>query len=330
MLLILRVLVVLCLGGCSFIAWSDSVTVSMPKGLTEHQRFTAYPYIARAQESLARGDSKRAIIYYQHVVERVPDNGDLVQLLAQAWHHSGDDKQARAILRQYLDKYPHNQAILLALARLPLQLPDVHTREQLLSWQQGCDTALDPRCLVSVARKGMEIGALDISWQLLSSAELQNSLQGRDMMAELATIATSRGEWQLADNCYSVMDHRATLTPQQYENWFLVLQQMHNDRRIVDLQAQGVMNTPQMQLALANTLESRGEKQKLQEYLESHYPLFTDSKDEHRWVEMIYGYSARPVKTVARYRAVIKSHRAAASRRHAVPSSPPVHRQLAH
>lgn len=283
----------------------------LPAGLTDFQQFKVYPYLMRAREALARGDSKSALENYRHAHDLVPDNVELTLITAQAWHEDGHDGKARQVLRHSLRSQPDNLRLQAALEKLPLHLPEVHTRDRLVRWQAGCEHSPDRRCLSSVAQKAIEIGALDIAWQVINQPELINGLPGRDLLTQLAQVAIMQSQWVLADNCFSSMDHRATLAPKQYEQWFDVLQHLQDDRRILDLQAQGVMNSPQMQLEYARSLAARDERVKLADYLESHFPYFTDARGERHWIQLIYQGSRHPVQLAKNYRAMLKKHNTA-------------------
>lgn len=278
----------------------------LPPGLSDYQQFRVYPWLVRARDAQARGDHPAALESYRHAYRLASDNVELALRVARAWHQAGHDGKARQVLRHQLRQHPDDPRLQAALEELPLHMPEVHTRERLVRWQAGCERSPDKRCLESVARKAIEIGALDIAWQVINHPALINGLPGRDLLARLSQVAIDQGNWVLADNCFSSMDHRATLTPEQYEQWFRILQLLGNDRGILDLQAQGVMNTPKMQLEYAQSLATRAEKAKLADYLESHFPVFSDRKNEHAWIQLIYRGARHPVQQARAYRAALK------------------------
>ncbi|MCV5331582.1 phage receptor, partial [Escherichia coli] len=92
-----------------------------------------------------------------------------------------------------------------------------------------------------------------------------------------------------------------TLSAAERRQWFDVLLAGQLDDRILALQSQGIFTDPQSYITYATALAYRGEKARLQHYLNENKPLFTTDAQEKSWLYLLSKYSANPVQALANY-----------------------------
>ncbi|WP_058910147.1 NfrA family protein [Entomohabitans teleogrylli] len=267
-------------------------------GLSDYQYFRVYPFLDRGQKALKNRDEKQALENFQHALQLAPDNSGLTLILAEAYRQFGHDDSARKLLSRQLKKDPNNPALRQAFDVLPEKLPQIRNRADLLAWKATCDAV---RCWQQVARQALTMGELEVASQISQENALRDSEEGRELTSELAQRAIGLSNWSLADESFARMDRRKTLSEEEYQQWFAILLRLRHDDRILDLQRQGVMNSPDMQLAYAQSLARRGETQRLRSYLKQRQPRFNQQGDEYNWLWLLATRSENPPQAVADY-----------------------------
>ncbi|NIF31641.1 tetratricopeptide repeat protein [Enterobacter sp. Cy-643] len=252
-------------------------------GLSDYRYFKVYPHIERAQKALKANDEQRAISSFQHARELAPDSVRLTLWLAEAYRHFHHDDKAIALLNEQLRKMPGNAQVRQALDAIPRPAKNVTTREQLLAFNNECNASPSVSCRAEVGNFAVQLGALDIALQQFNDDAFRTSPSGHTLINNLTQRAIYLQEWQTADRGFALQDRLATLSEEQYQQWFAILLHLGRDRRILDLQQQGVMNTPGMQLAYAQSLAERKKHPELENYLSSHKPAFDTDSEKHNW-----------------------------------------------
>lgn len=268
-------------------------------GLSDYAWFKVYPHLERGQKALKANNEARAISSYEHAHEMAPDSVRLTLQLAEAYRHFGHDGRARALLEQQLLKTPNDKSEREAHDVIPVPEKKINTVEQLLALQNACDVAPSIPCRSTVAQNALRLSQLEIAKNQLSDRAFRDSAQGRALANNLSQRAIFLQQWQMADQSFALMDKQKTLSEAQYQQWFAVLLHIRRDERILDLQRQGVMNTPGMQLAYAQSLAERDAIKPLQHYLASRSPAFGSESEERNWLRLLATYSAEPGRAVA-------------------------------
>jgi adsorption protein A len=270
-------------------------------GLSDYSYFKVYPHLQRAQKAMKENNEAQAIKSFKHAHEMAPDSVRLTLWLAEAYRHFGHDDQARALLDEQLRKTPKDKDVHLARDAIPMPEIEVKTVAELLALQTACDAEPSIRCRGEVGRHAISLGQLNVAKAQLSDRAFSRSPQGRQLVDELSQRAIFLQQWQVADQSFALLDQQQTLNEAQYQQWFAILLFMQRDERILDLQRQGVMNTPGMQLAYAQSLAQRKAIKPLQRYLAAHRPRFNDVNEENNWLRLLATYSPEPGKAVAEW-----------------------------
>lgn len=87
-------------------------------GVTDHQRFVAYPHLERAFVAQARNDRDTTLRHLERVRELLPQNPAIALYLADAYRHFGEPARAGALLRAQLAFTPGDAQVAGALAAL--------------------------------------------------------------------------------------------------------------------------------------------------------------------------------------------------------------------
>lgn len=268
-------------------------------GLSDYRYFKVYPHLARAQQALKENNESRAIESFKHAHEMAPQSVRITLWLAEAYRHFGHDDKARALLDEQLRKTPNDEDVRLARDVIPLPEQKVETIDALHAQQTACDAHPSVQCRSEVGRNAIRLGQLNVAKMQLSDPAFRHSLRGRALTDELSQRVIFLQQWQLADQSFALLDEQQSLSEAQYQQWFGILLFMQRDERILDLQRQGVMNTPAMQLAYARSLAQRKAVKPLQRYLSRHNPVFALANEEHDWLALLAMYSEDPGKAIA-------------------------------
>lgn len=270
-------------------------------GLSDYRYFKVYPHIERAHSALQANDEMRALSSFEHAHEMAPESLRLTLWLAEAYRHFGHDKKARVLLESELSKRPQNAQLQRALKAIPVAAAQIKTREQLLAFQKKCDAEPGTRCRSEVGNYAITLNELDIARAQLSDAAFRHSIEGQQLADNYTQRAIFLQQWAAADQGFALLDGEATLTNAQYQQWFAILIHTQRDGRILDLQSQGVMNTPGMQLAYAQSLAERKALTALRRYLASHNPVFETASEERNWLRLLATYTQQPGQSVANW-----------------------------
>lgn len=252
-------------------------------GLSDYRYFRVYPHLERAQKALKANDEQRAIGSFQHAHQLAPNSLPLTLLLADAWRHFQHDDKARELLSQQLRKTPGNMQVRAALDAIPQPAKNVIRREQLLRMAEECNLSPSEACRQEVGHYAVNLGELDLALTQLNDEAFRVSSGGQALLNNLTQRAISLQQWQMADRGFALHDRLATLNDEQYQQWFAILLHLGRDRRILDLQQQGVMNSPGMQLAYAQSLAERKKFSALRVYLAGRNPHFSTRSEKRNW-----------------------------------------------
>ncbi|WNJ81938.1 tetratricopeptide repeat protein [Cedecea neteri] len=255
-------------------------------GLSDYRYFKVYPHITRAKKALQANNESRAIDSFQHAHKLAPESIRLTLWLAEAYTHFNHNDKAIALLNEQLRKTPGNVQIRQALDAIPRPEKIIATREQLLALDAECAGSPSVVCRAEVGNYAVRLGELDIALQQLNDEALRTSSQGQTLINSLTQRAIELQKWHFADRGFALHDRLVTLNEEQYQQWFAILLHLERDRRILDLQRQGVMNSPGMQLAYAQSLAKRKAYPALRAYLASHHPRFTSETEKRNWRDL--------------------------------------------
>ncbi|WP_255483505.1 tetratricopeptide repeat protein [Cedecea sp. P7760] len=252
-------------------------------GLSDYRYFKVYPHITRAQKALSSNNEQRAIHSFQHAHELAPESIRLTLWLAGAYRHFRHDDKAIALLSQQLRQTPGNVPIRQALDAIPRPAKKITSRKELVALHEECGASPSVVCRAEVGEYAVRLGELDIALMQLNDEAFRVSAEGQMLINDLTQSAIALQKWHMADRGFALHDRLVTLGEEQYQQWFAILLHLERDRRILDLQQQGVMNTPGMQLAYAQSLAERKKYPALKAYLASHHPQFTADSEKHNW-----------------------------------------------
>jgi len=274
-------------------------TTQQQLGLSDYRYFKVYPHLARAQQALKKNDEAQTVASFQRAHEMAPESVQITLWLAEAYRHFGHDDKARALLDEQLRRTPDDKNVRLARDVIPVPEQKVETTAALHALQNACDAHSSIQCRSEVGRHAIKLSQLNVAKAQLSDQVFRHSPQGRVLINELSQRAIFLQQWQIADQSFALLDEQQTLSAAQYQQWFAILLLMQRDERILDLQRQGVMNTPGMQLAYARSLAQRNAIKPLQRYLARHHPSFESASDEHDWLRLLATYGEDSGKAVA-------------------------------
>lgn len=270
-------------------------------GLSDYRYFKVYPHLERGYKAIKENNEARAISSFEHAHEMAPENPQLTLLLVEAYRHFGHNEKARKLLDEQLRKTPDNAEVLRARDVIPVPERKVESLADLTALQRECDAAPTIKCRSQVVSNAIKLGELNIAKTQFVDRTFRLSQEGHMLAGELSQRAIFLKQWQMADQSFALMDEQKTLNAAQYQQWFAILLQLHRDDRILDLQRQGVMNTPRMQLEYAQSLAQRNALSLLQRYLAGHHPAFETANDEHTWLRLLATYSQNPGQAVAQW-----------------------------
>ncbi|GDX03991.1 tetratricopeptide repeat protein [Buttiauxella sp. A111] len=270
-------------------------------GLNDYRYFKVYPHIERAHQAMKANDETRALSSFEHAHEMAPESVRLTLWLAEAYRYFGHDKKAQAFLKDELRKKPHNPDLQRALAAIPVPEPQINTLGDLLALQKQCDAEPTVDCRSKVGNYAIKFNQLSIARAQLSDPTFRHTHAAQQLTNNYIQRAIFRQQWTAADQGYALLDSDATLSEAQYQQWFAILLHMRRDQRILDLQSQGVMNSPGMQLAYAQSLAERHALMPLRHYLTSRKPAFNHPAEERNWLRLLATYCKEPGKTVANW-----------------------------
>ncbi len=276
-------------------------TAQRQLGLSDYRYFKVYPHLARAQRAIKENDEARAVASFQHAHEMAPESVQITLWLAEAYRHFGHDDKARALLDEQLRKTPDDKNLRLARGVIPVAEHKVETIAALYALQNACDANPSIHCRSEVGEHAIKLSQLNVAKAQLGDRAFRHSPQGRALIGELSQRAIFLQQWQTADQSFALLDEQQTLSEAQYQQWFAVLLLMQRDERILDLQRQGVMNTPAMQLTYARSLAERNAIRPLQGYMARRHPGFESASEEHDWLRLLATYSEDPGKAVANW-----------------------------
>ncbi|MDW9336079.1 phage receptor [Escherichia coli] len=177
----------------------------------------------------------------------------------------------------------------------------VTTVEELLAQQKACDAAPTLRCRSEVGQNALRLAQLPVARAQLNDATFAASPEGKTLRTDLLQRAIYLKQWSQADTLYNEARQQNTLSAAERRQWFDVLLAGQLDDRILALQSQGIFTDPQSYITYATALAYRGEKARLQHYLNENKPLFTTDAQEKSWLYLLSKYSANPVQALANY-----------------------------
>jgi len=274
---------------------TDVGTSAKALGLSDYRHFVIYPHLEKALRAQQQNDEKTALTEFRHIHEQAPDNVPLTLYLAEAYRHFGHDGQAQQVLSEQLKRHPNDPRLLQQLAAIPQKVEVVNTVEQLQALQKRCDATPTTRCRSETGQYALKLGQLDIAQAQLTDSEFSQTPEGKDLEQGVLQRAIYLKDWRNADDIYSRRNQRGTLTAAQQQQWFDVLTAGQLDKRIEQLQSQGLMNSPEQQLAYASTLATRDKRDDLQRYLSNHRPRFDTTAQEQNWLYLISRYGQDPI-----------------------------------
>lgn len=117
-------------------------------GVTDYQRFVAYPHLERALAAQARNDRETAIKHLERVRELLPQSPGSALHLAEAYRQFGEPARAEALLRAQLAITPGDAKVASALAAVT---PPTATAKALSTTKQAPDTPVEPAPAVAEA-----------------------------------------------------------------------------------------------------------------------------------------------------------------------------------
>ncbi|XNM77717.1 hypothetical protein ACLK19_03830 [Escherichia coli] len=126
------------------------------------------------------------------------------------------------------------------------------------------------------------------------------SPEGKTLRTDLLQRAIYLKQWSEADTLYNEARQQNTLSAAERRQSFDVLAGQLDDW-ILALQSQGIFTDPQSYITYATAPAYRGEKARLQHYLNENKPLFTTDAQEKSWLYLLSKYSANPVQALANY-----------------------------
>ncbi|EZJ44656.1 phage receptor [Escherichia coli] len=146
-----------------------------------------------------------------------------------------------------------------------------------------------------------QLAQLPVARAQLNDATFAASPEGKTLRTDLLQRAIYLKQWSQADTLYNEARQQNTLSAAERRQWFDVLLAGQLDDRILALQSQGIFTDPQSYITYATALAYRGEKARLQHYLNENKPLFTTDAQEKSWLYLLSKYSANPVQALANY-----------------------------
>lgn len=293
--------VLICSALISAPAFAEENTTQQHYGLSDYSYFKVYPHIERGHQAIKDNNEARAISSFEHAHQMAPDNPQLTLFLVEAYRHFGHNEKARKLLNEQLQKTPNNADVLQARDVIPVPDRKIENLADLTALQRECDADPSIKCRANVVSSAIKLGELNIAKAQFSDQVFRFSQAGHVLAGELSQRAIFLKQWPLADQIFSMLDEQKTLSEGQYQQWFAILLQMQRDDRILDLQRQGVMNSPAMQLIYAQSLAQREARIPLQRYLASRHPAFDSANDEHTWLRLLATYSRNPGEDVAQW-----------------------------
>ncbi|HGZ0704851.1 phage receptor [Escherichia coli] len=255
----------------------------------------------RTPGSLPGTKTQMTIREFEYIHQQVPDNIPLTLYLAEAYRHFGHDDRARLLLEDQLKRHPGDARLERSLAAIPVEVKSVTTVEELLAQQKACDAAPTLRCRSEVGQNALRLAQLPVARAQLNDATFAASPEGKTLRTDLLQRAIYLKQWSQADTLYNEARQQNTLSAAERRQWFDVLLAGQLDDRILALQSQGIFTDPQSYITYATALAYRGEKARLQHYLNENKPLFTTDAQEKSWLYLLSKYSANPVQALANY-----------------------------
>ncbi|EPK8037552.1 TPA: hypothetical protein OL577_004257 [Escherichia coli] len=283
-------------------ALADNIGTSAEElGLSDYRHFVIYPRLDKALKAQKNNDEATAIREFEYIHQQVPDNIPLTLYLAEAYRHFGHDDRARLLLEDQLKRHPGDARLERSLAAIPVEVKSVTTVEELLAQQKACDAAPTLRCRSEVGQNALRLAQLPVARAQLNDATFAASPEGKTLRTDLLQRAIYLKQWSQADTLYNEARQQNTLSAAERRQWFDVLLAGQLDDRILALQSQGIFTDPQSYITYATALAYRGEKARLQHYLNENKPLFTTDAQEKSWLYLLSKYSANPVQALANY-----------------------------
>ncbi|HBB5032572.1 TPA: phage receptor, partial [Escherichia coli] len=283
-------------------ALADNIGTSAEElGLSDYRHFVIYPRLDKALKAQKNNDEVTAIREFEYIHQQVPDNIPLTLYLAEAYRHFGHDDRARLLLEDQLKRHPGDARLERSLAAIPVEVKSVTTVEELLAQQKACDAAPTLRCRSDVGQNALRLAQLPVARAQLNDATFAASPEGKTLRTDLLQRAIYLKQWSQADTLYNEARQQNTLSAAERRQWFDVLLAGQLDDRILALQSQGIFTDPQSYITYATALAYRGEKARLQHYLNENKPLFTTDAQEKSWLYLLSKYSANPVQALANY-----------------------------
>lgn len=278
-------------------------------GLSDYRHFVIYPHLEKAIRAQKNNDEQTALREFAEVRRREPHNVALTLYQAQALRHFGHNKQAYAVLAEQLKHHPGDKRLEESLAAIPVEPMAVTTVKALLAQLQQCDAAPDVRCRSEVGQNALRLGELKVAQAQLTDPAFASAPQGETLRNAILQRAIYLRQWEVADTLFSEREQQHGLSAAEQRQWFTVLLAGKNDERLQARQAQGLFTSPEYSLAYATTLEQRGARARLQDYLAQHQPVFQTPEEEKRWLYLLSRYSAQPEKALAQYSARFSENR---------------------
>ncbi|MFO6427425.1 phage receptor [Escherichia coli] len=284
-------------------ALADNIGTSAEElGLSDYRHFVIYPRLDKALKAQKNNnDEATAIREFEYIHQQVPDNIPLTLYLAEAYRHFGHDDRARLLLEDQLKRHPGDARLERSLAAIPVEVKSVTTVKNCLPSKKRA--TLRRPCVVAVksGRMPCRLAQLPVARAQLNDATFAASPEGKTLRTDLLQRAIYLKQWSQADTLYNEARQQNTLSAAERRQWFDVLLAGQLDDRILALQSQGIFTDPQSYTTYATALAYRGEKARLQHYLNENKPLFTTDAQEKSWLYLLSKYSANPVQALANY-----------------------------
>ncbi|VEJ56545.1 NfrA family protein [Pragia fontium] len=271
-------------------------------GLSDYHRFIIFPHFEKALRAQKNNDEKTALSEFEYMHQQFPDNIAITLYLSESYRHFGHHDKALQLLRQQLKKAPNNTQLQSAYAAIPVEITPINNLEELLAQERQCHSQPDPLCRSRIGQSALNLAKLDIAARQLTGS-FADSPQGTTLREAILQRAVYLKQWQYADEMLMQLHQQHTLSAQQAQQWFDILLAAQRDDRLLALQSQGLINSPEQQIGYANSLIARNETAKLQNYLANRHPSFANAAQEKSWLYLLTRYSKNPAQSLSQFKA---------------------------
>ncbi|MFZ4832484.1 NfrA family protein [Rouxiella sp. Mn2063] len=268
-------------------------------GLSEYRTFVIYPHLQRAMGAMHNEQRDMALKEFARAHELAPENPQLSLYLAEAYRHFGEPDKARQVLEAQWHITPDNTKVRDALLAIPLR---VESPDDLNKLDQFCQIKPTDACRTNVGDYALSFDQYDLALRQLDNEGFSQSPSGIALRRAIIQRAIGNRHYDLADQQFERLNQLTPLNPNEQQQWFGLLLSHQQDARLLALQHDGKLNSPEQQLAYAQDLARRGQKQSLADYLAQRQPLFSQAPQERDWLYLLATAASQPANALASYK----------------------------